>query len=79
MKTYEVKTSEQLWAELSAPSAREVHEAAERLLDQLYPPDPPPLPPCSCGAPMVERTNRQTQERFLGCSTWPKCHNTKRG
>lgn len=30
-----------------------------------------------CGAPMVERENRVNGSRFLGCSTWPLCTNTR--
>ena len=32
---------------------------------------PPRCP--RCGAPMVERTNRTTQQRFWGCPDWPQC------
>ena len=34
--------------------------------------NPPRCP--RCGAPMVERTNRTTQQRFWGCPDWPQCH-----
>lgn len=34
--------------------------------------------PCpDCGAPLVERTNRATDEPFLGCSRWPECKHTE--
>lgn len=26
-----------------------------------------------CGIPMVVRTNRKTNQQFLGCSNYPKC------
>jgi restriction system protein len=29
-----------------------------------------------CGAPLVERTNRRSGERFLGCSRFPACRET---
>lgn len=32
---------------------------------------PPRCP--RCGAPMVERTNRTTQQQFWGCPDWPQC------
>ncbi|WP_425080370.1 NERD domain-containing protein [Ruegeria arenilitoris] len=31
-----------------------------------------------CGSEMVERTNRNSQNRFLGCSMYPKCKGTRR-
>jgi ssDNA-binding Zn-finger/Zn-ribbon topoisomerase 1 len=31
-----------------------------------------------CGGPMVERTNRQTGEAFLGCRRFPDCRGTRR-
>lgn len=31
-----------------------------------------------CGANMVERTNRKTNQTFLGCSRFPKCRGTRR-
>jgi len=30
-----------------------------------------------CGATMNERTNRRTDERFLGCSRYPKCRGSR--
>lgn len=30
-----------------------------------------------CGRPMILRTNRRTQERFFGCSTFPACRGTR--
>ncbi len=30
-----------------------------------------------CGAPLVVRTQRQTGEQFLGCSTFPRCRHTQ--
>lgn len=32
---------------------------------------------CKCGGFMVRKQNRETKEYFLGCSTYPKCRNTK--
>lgn len=32
---------------------------------------------CICGARLVERTNSMSGQKFLGCSTYPKCTNTK--
>jgi hypothetical protein len=32
---------------------------------------------CKCGGFMVRKQNRETKEHFLGCSTYPKCRNTK--
>ena len=33
-----------------------------------------PVPTCDeCGAQMVLRTNRSTQEKFWGCSQYPNC------
>lgn len=32
---------------------------------------------CKCGGFMVKRQNREERTYFLGCSTWPKCKNTK--
>jgi hypothetical protein len=32
---------------------------------------------CKCGGEMVKRQNRSDKSYFLGCSTWPKCTNTK--
>lgn len=31
-----------------------------------------------CGANLVERTNRQSGEQFLGCSRFPRCSGTRR-
>ena len=31
-----------------------------------------------CGAPLVERTNRQSGTPFLACSTFPRCRGTRR-
>lgn len=31
-----------------------------------------------CGAKLVERTNRQSGERFLGCSRFPRCRGTRK-
>ncbi len=31
-----------------------------------------------CGSPMVKRTNRNTNEIFLGCSNYPKCRNIEK-
>lgn len=31
---------------------------------------------CSCGSPLCERKNGKTGEKFLGCTTFPKCKNT---
>jgi hypothetical protein len=31
-----------------------------------------------CGAPLVERTNRQSGTSFLACSTYPRCKGTRR-
>jgi ssDNA-binding Zn-finger/Zn-ribbon topoisomerase 1 len=31
------------------------------------------LPCPQCGAPLVVRTSRKTQQPFTGCSTWPAC------
>jgi ssDNA-binding Zn-finger/Zn-ribbon topoisomerase 1 len=34
--------------------------------------------PCpECGATLVERVNRATNEPFLGCSRWPECKHTE--
>ena len=34
--------------------------------------------PCpDCGQPLVLRTNRLTQESFLGCSLYPRCVHTE--
>lgn len=30
-----------------------------------------------CGAPMVQRTNSKDQSKFMACSAYPKCRNTK--
>ena len=30
----------------------------------------------SCGAHLVERVNRRTEQHFMGCSAYPKCGNT---
>jgi len=30
-----------------------------------------------CGAALVERTNRATNEPFLGCQRWPECKHTE--
>jgi DNA topoisomerase-1 len=30
-----------------------------------------------CGAPMIMRTNSKDNSRFLACSAYPKCRNTK--
>ena len=30
-----------------------------------------------CGQPMTVRTNRATDEDFLGCSAWPGCKHTE--
>ena len=30
-----------------------------------------------CGAPMVERINRDTAEHFLGCARFPECRGTR--
>jgi len=30
----------------------------------------------ACHAPMVERVNRQTMTRFMGCSQYPTCMET---
>lgn len=30
----------------------------------------------ACGAPMVERENRQNGSRFMGCSRYPDCEET---
>ena len=32
---------------------------------------------CNCGRNMVIRTNRSNGEKFLGCTGYPKCNNTK--
>ena len=32
---------------------------------------------CDCGKPMCERKNKKTGEKFLGCSNYPHCKNTK--
>lgn len=34
-------------------------------------------PTCSCGATMVERTQKTSGKAFLGCSTFPKCRQTR--
>ncbi len=36
-----------------------------------------PLPCPDCGAPMVSRLNKKTQQRFWGCSTFPQCRGTR--
>ena len=34
---------------------------------------------CSaCGAPMVERINRQNLSTFMGCQSWPTCTHTQK-
>lgn len=43
---------------------------------------PEPAPPTSatcprCGSPLVERRNKTTGDRFLGCSTYPRCRYTQ--
>ena len=30
-----------------------------------------------CGQPLTVRTNRATDEDFLGCSAWPDCKHTE--
>ena len=30
-----------------------------------------------CGALLIERTNSETGEPFLGCTTWPECKHTE--
>ncbi len=30
-----------------------------------------------CGAPLVIRTNRETEEQFLGCSQYPNCKHSE--
>ena len=37
-------------------------------------PDAAPCP--RCGAALVQRINRSTGQRFLGCSNFPKCRGT---
>jgi len=32
---------------------------------------------CICGSPLCERINKSTQHKFLGCTNYPKCKNTK--
>ena len=32
---------------------------------------------CPNGHPMVERTNSQSGQEFLGCSQWPECRSTR--
>jgi hypothetical protein len=32
---------------------------------------------CECGSPMCERTNKANGQKFLGCTNYPKCKNTK--
>jgi ribosomal protein S27E len=32
---------------------------------------------CKCGEPMCERINKITNQKFLGCSNYPQCKNTK--
>lgn len=32
---------------------------------------------CECGSHFVERINKQTNQKFLGCSSYPKCKKTK--
>lgn len=36
-----------------------------------------PSKKCSCGAQMVERTNKLNNSEFLGCSNYPTCRKTK--
>ena len=37
-----------------------------------------PVVPCrACGSPTVERTNTQNGSRFLGCSDYPTCKETR--
>ena len=36
------------------------------------------IKPCpKCGGDLAERTNRATNEPFLGCSRWPECKHTE--
>jgi hypothetical protein len=32
---------------------------------------------CSCGSPIQERINKTTKQKFLGCSNYPNCKQTK--
>lgn len=32
---------------------------------------------CTCGAKMIIRVNRESKEKFYGCSKYPKCRETK--
>lgn len=32
---------------------------------------------CSCGSLFTPRTNSSTRQQFLGCSSYPRCKNTK--
>ena len=32
---------------------------------------------CECGAPIQERVNKITNQKFLGCTQYPKCKRTK--
>ena len=32
----------------------------------------------ACGAPMIERVNRQNLSTFLGCSRYPDCDHTEK-
>lgn len=38
---------------------------------------PKPKVYCTCKAKMVVRTNRETGDKFYGCSTYPRCKETK--
>jgi ssDNA-binding Zn-finger/Zn-ribbon topoisomerase 1 len=31
---------------------------------------------CSCGGHAVERVNRTTRQKFIGCSEFPRCRNS---
>lgn len=33
---------------------------------------------CTCGAPMVERLNRQNLSTFMGCTKFPDCNETQK-
>ena len=49
----------------------------DRLLEIFPQPEPDPGACRRCGAAMIIRTNRQSGERFLGCSNFPKCRYSK--
>lgn len=71
-RSYLQKNKAELIMELEIYLAAEEEEGSTR-------PESPEgkMPLCpSCQVPMVERKNRMTEDRFLGCSMFPQCKTT---